>query len=129
MGELRLTHPDELVVVGDRLALRDGRRVQVVYRRTNADRLRDDDGRLTAVGELLWPALRAGTVGLVNAFGTGVADDKRVYPYVDDLVRFYLGEEPLVRSVATLDLASRQIVDRTPRISYQPSSGGGQANL
>ena len=129
MGELRLTHPDELVVVGDRLALRDGRRVQVVYRRTNADRLRDDDGRLTAVGELLWPALRAGTVGLVNAFGTGVADDKRVYPYVDDLVRFYLGEEPLVRSVATLDLADPRLraeaLERLDELVVKPRGGFG----
>ncbi|HEY3187255.1 MAG TPA: circularly permuted type 2 ATP-grasp protein [Solirubrobacteraceae bacterium] len=129
MGELRLTRPDELTVAGDRLALRDGRRVQVVYRRTNEDRLRGPDGRLTEVGELLWPAMRAGTVGIVNAFGTGVADDKRVYPYVDDLVRFYLGEEPLVRSVPTLDLADAHVrgeaLERLDELVVKPRGGYG----
>src|SRR4051812_18792332 len=79
MAELRLTRPEELVHDGDRLALRDGRRIQVIYRRSNADLLSTGPGELTPLGELLAPALRAGTVGTVNAFGTGVADDKRVY--------------------------------------------------
>ena len=61
LAELRVTRLDELVTRGDRLLLRDGRRVQVVYRRTDEDRLRGPDGRLTAVGEALLPALRAGT--------------------------------------------------------------------
>ncbi|HEY3021104.1 MAG TPA: circularly permuted type 2 ATP-grasp protein [Solirubrobacteraceae bacterium] len=129
MGELRLTRTEELVVAGDRLALRDGRRVQVVYRRTNEDRLRDARGRLTDVGEVLWPALQAGTVGVVNFFGTGVADDKRVYPYVDDLVRFYLGEEPLVHSVPTLDLgdprARAEALERLDELVVKPRGGFG----
>ena len=48
--------------------------------------------------------LRAGTVAVVNAFGTGLADDKRTYAYVEELVRFFCGEEPVLRSVPTLDL-------------------------
>ena len=78
--------------------------VDVVYRRTDEDRLADAHGRLTAVGELLDGPLRAGTVTCVNAFGTGVADDKLVHAYVEDMIRFYLGEEPLLRSVTTYDL-------------------------
>ena len=70
-----------------------GRAVDVVYRRTDADTVD------TEVGRLLVPPLRAGTLGLVNAFGTGVADDKLAHAYVEDLVRFHLGEEPLLRSV------------------------------
>jgi uncharacterized circularly permuted ATP-grasp superfamily protein len=130
LAELRLTRLDELVTDGgDRLALRDGRRVQVVYRRTDEDRLRGPDGRLTAVGEALLPALRAGTASAVNAFGTGVADDKRVYPYVDEMVRFYLGEEPLVQSVQTYDLSDpetrAEVLERLDELVVKPRDGHG----
>jgi carboxylate-amine ligase len=129
LGELRLTLVGELQLDGDRLVLGDGRRVQVVYRRTNEDRLRGPDGRLTAVGEVLLPALRAGTASVVNAFGTGVADDKRVYPYVDEMVRFYLGEEPRVRSVPTYDLADpgkrAEVLERLDELVIKPRDGHG----
>src|SRR4051812_7128119 len=105
LAEIKLVRPGALVHGGDRLTLHDGRRVQVVYRRTNEDRLRDATGAPTPIGELLLEPVLAGTVAVVNAFGTGIADDKAVYPYVDDMVRFYLREEPLVRSVPTYDLA------------------------
>jgi carboxylate-amine ligase len=133
LAELRMTGVDELVTDGDRLALRDGRRVQVVYRRTDQDRLRGPGGRLTTVGEALLPALRAGTVSVVNAFGTGVADDKRVYPYVDEMVRFYLGEEPRVRSVPTYDLCDErtraQVLDRLDELVIKPRDGHGGAGV
>jgi carboxylate-amine ligase len=129
LAELRLTRPEELVPERDRLALTDGRRVQVVYRRTNEDVLRGPDGRLTRVGERLSGPLRAGTIAVVNAFGTGVADDKRVYPYVDDLVRFFLGEEPKVRSVPTLDLADTdaraEALERLDELVVKPRGGHG----
>ncbi len=44
---------------------------------------------------------RAGNVVLANAIGTGVADDKSIYPYVPDMIRFYLGEEPILHNVPT----------------------------
>src|SRR3954451_4839738 len=129
LAELRLTRPSELVPDHDRLALTDGRRVQVVYRRTNEDRLRGPDGALTRVGERLEPALRAGTIAVVNVYGTGVADDKRVYPYVDDLVRFYLREEPKVRSVPTFDLtdarARAEALERLDELVVKPRGGYG----
>jgi uncharacterized circularly permuted ATP-grasp superfamily protein len=129
LAELRLTRPEDLVCDGDQLALHDGRRVQVIYRRTNEDRLREDDGRPTPLGERLLPALRAGTVAIVNAFGTGVADDKRVYPYVDELVRFYLGEEPRVRSVPTYDLCEpgvhAEVLERLDELVVKPRDGHG----
>ena len=53
----------------------------------------------TALGELLLPALRSGRLRCVNAFGTGLADDKLAHVYVERMVGFYLGEEPLLRSV------------------------------
>jgi uncharacterized circularly permuted ATP-grasp superfamily protein len=46
-------------------------------------------------------AFRAGNVALANAPGAGIADDKAVYPYVPEMVRFYLGEEPLLANVPT----------------------------
>jgi len=91
-----------VVAPGD-LELRDGRvvawldgrprAVDVVYHRTEDDRFSG-----TALELLIEPAAR-GAVAVVNAPGTGVADDKLVHPYVDDLVRFFLDEEALLPSV------------------------------
>ncbi len=100
-----LVEPGDLERDGDHL-LHDGRRVDVVYRRTNADELDTD------IGALLEPALRAGTLAVVNAFGTKVADDKVAHAYVEDMVRFYLGEEPLLHSVETFDLCDPQMLER-----------------
>jgi len=49
----------------------------------------------------LFSAYRAGRVTLANAIGTGVADDKSIYPYVPEMIRFYLGEEPVLNNVET----------------------------
>ena len=46
-------------------------------------------------------AYRAGNVAICNAVGTGVADDKSIYPYVPDMIRFYLSQEPLLQNVPT----------------------------
>ena len=100
-----LAEPHELELRGDVLR-HDGRAVDVVYRRTNADTVD------TEVGRLLVPPLRAGTLGLINAFGTGVADDKLAHAYVEDMVRFHLGEEPLLRSVPTFDLCVPEQLER-----------------
>ena len=100
-----LLQPHELELRGDVLR-HDGRAVDVLYRRTDADTVD------TAVGRLLVPPLRAGTLGLVNAFGTGIADDKLAHAYVEALVRFHLGEEPLLRSVPTLDLCVPEQLER-----------------
>ncbi len=67
---------------------RNRRRIDVIYNRTSTDRLD------SPLGQLLREPLRAGTLGMVNAFGAGVADDKLTHAYVEDMVRFYLGEEP-----------------------------------
>jgi uncharacterized circularly permuted ATP-grasp superfamily protein len=85
------------------LELRDGRvvawldgrprAVDVVYHRTDEDRFTG-----TALELLIEPCTR-GTVVVVNAPGAGVADDKLVHPYVDDLVRFFLDEEVLLPSI------------------------------
>jgi uncharacterized circularly permuted ATP-grasp superfamily protein len=103
-----LVTPQDLALEGERLTVRlpdeSVNRVDVVYRRTDEDRIRDEQGQLTPIAELLMPAWLSGEIGLVNAFGNGVADDKRVHAHVEDFIRFYLGEEPLVRSVPTVAL-------------------------
>lgn len=80
------------------------RPVDVVYRRTEEDRLCDPEGRSTWIADALLPAVRAGTLTVVNALGSGVADDKLAHAYVEEMVRFYLSEEPLIESVPTFDL-------------------------
>ncbi|MCW2990155.1 MAG: hypothetical protein JWM73_749 [Solirubrobacterales bacterium] len=123
---------DRLVTSGGRLWLRQQagrRRVDVVYRRTDQERLYAADGGLTALGELLEPALRAGNLSVVNAFGAGVADDKLVHAYVEDMVRFYLGEEPELPSVRTYDLSEpgprATALERLGEIVVKPRSGHG----
>jgi uncharacterized circularly permuted ATP-grasp superfamily protein len=78
-------------------------RVDVIYRRIDDDFLDPTvfrpDSLLGVPG--LMKAYRAGNVTLANAVGTGVADDKAVYPYVEDMIRFYLSEEPVLRNVPT----------------------------
>jgi carboxylate-amine ligase len=108
-----------------------GRRrpVDVVYRRTDEERLTAPDGSLTGVGQALFEPLRAGTLRCVNGFGTGVADDKLVHAYVEEMVRFYLREEPLLPSVRTHDLANPgtldEALDRLDELVFKPRTGHG----
>jgi len=78
-------------------------RVDVIYRRVDDDFLDPlafrEDSMLGVPG--LLSAYKAGRVTLANAIGTGVADDKSIYPYVPEMIRFYLGEEPLLNNVPT----------------------------
>jgi uncharacterized circularly permuted ATP-grasp superfamily protein len=87
----------------------DGRArgVDVVYQRTDEDRFTAPDGSLTALGEALLGPCSESRVACVNAPGSGVADDKLVHSYVEDLVRFYLSEEPLLPSVPSYDLGDQ----------------------
>jgi uncharacterized circularly permuted ATP-grasp superfamily protein len=82
---------------------RGPRRVDVIYRRVDDDFLDPlafrPDSSLGVAG--LLSVYRAGRVTLANAIGTGVADDKSTYPFVPDMIRFYLSEEPLLRNVPT----------------------------
>ncbi len=85
------------------------RRVDVIYRRVDDDFLDpltfQRDSGLGVPG--LFNAYRAGNVGLANAIGTGVADDKAVYAYVPAIIRYYLGEEPILANVPTYLLTDR----------------------
>jgi uncharacterized circularly permuted ATP-grasp superfamily protein len=79
------------------------RRVDVIYRRVDDDFLDPlcfrRDSILGVPG--LFNAYRAGNVTLANAIGTGVADDKAVYAYVPEIIRFYLKEDPILQNVET----------------------------
>jgi uncharacterized circularly permuted ATP-grasp superfamily protein len=84
-------------------------RVDVIYRRIDDDFLdplafRNDS--VIGVPGLL-SVYRAGRVTLCNAIGTGVADDKSIYPYVPDMIRFYLSEEPILANVPTFQCRKR----------------------
>ena len=82
---------------------RGPQRVDVIYRRIDDDFLDPlvfrPDSMLGVPG--LLAAYRAGHVVIANAIGTGVADDKSIYPFVPDMIRFYLGQEPLLANVPT----------------------------
>jgi uncharacterized circularly permuted ATP-grasp superfamily protein len=79
------------------------RRVDVIYRRVDDDYLDPlcfrPDSCLGVAG--LMNAYRLGNVALANAVGTGVADDKAIYPFVPDMIRFYLKQEPILPNVPT----------------------------
>ena len=83
--------------------IRGPRRVDVIYRRMGDDFLDPlafrSDSALGVPG--LLSVYRAGRVTLANAIGTGVADDKSIFPFVPDMIRFYLSEEPLLNNVPT----------------------------
>ena len=97
-----------------------------VYRRTNEDRIRDERGELTLVAEKLLEPWLSGRVGLINAFGTGLADDKLVHGHVEEFIRFYLEEEPVLRSVPTARRRpAGQVIDRLDELVVKPRHSHG----
>jgi uncharacterized circularly permuted ATP-grasp superfamily protein len=127
---------EDLVVSGDRLFARTdgGRRpVDVVYRRLEEERLTGADGEPTPLGEILLPPLRAATLRCVNAFGSGLADDKLAHAYTEEMIRFYLDQEPILRSVPTIDPcgpAGRAAIAESPeRLVVKPRDGFGGAGI
>jgi uncharacterized circularly permuted ATP-grasp superfamily protein len=124
--------PHQLEVTKGRLYYRRSRervQIDVVYRRLDEDRLSTADGGLTGLGELLLPALESGRLRCVNAFGTGVADDKLAHAYAESMVRFYLGEEPLLHSVPSFDLSDEMVrkaaLERLDDLVLKPRDGFG----
>ncbi len=108
------------------------RRVDVIYRRVDDDFLDPlcfrPDSRLGVPG--LFNAYRAGNVTLANAIGTGVADDKAVYAYVPEIIRFYLKEDPILPNVPTFlltdDKQRSQVLDHLEQMVVKAvgESGG-----
>src|SRR6201986_3851420 len=103
---IELVEGRDLVVKSDEVFMRttEGlKRVDVIYRRVDDDFLDPlsfrPDSALGVPG--LMAAYAAGNITLANAVGTGIADDKAVYSYMPDIVKFYLGEEPILKNVPT----------------------------
>ncbi len=110
-------------------------RVDVIYRRVDDDYLDPlqfrADSVLGAPGMLT--AARRGNVTIANAVGNGVADDKLVYTYLPDLIRYYLSEEPLLPNVDTWRLedpgALEEVLDRLDELVVKPVDGSGGKGL
>ena len=108
-------------------------RVDAVYRRLDDDFIDPLEFRpdsLLGVPGLV-RAYRAGTVAIANALGTGVADDKAIYHYVPDMIRFYLEEEPLLANVPTYLLSDPEqmeyVLGRLAELVVKPTGeSGGQ---
>ncbi|MEK8087498.1 circularly permuted type 2 ATP-grasp protein [Aquabacterium sp. A3] len=103
---IELVEGQDLFVKDDFVYMRTTRgpqRVDVIYRRVDDDFMDPEvfrkDSTLGVAG--LLRAYRAGNVTLANAFGTGIADDKSIYPYVPRMIEFYLGEKPILQNVPT----------------------------
>src|SRR3990167_3025073 len=103
---IELVEGQDLFVKEDFVYMRTTRgpqRVDVIYRRVDDDFMDPEvfrkDSTLGVAG--LLRAYRAGNVTLANAFGTGIADDKSIYPYVPKMIEFYLGEKPILQNVPT----------------------------
>jgi len=115
---IELAEGRDLVAVDDILYLKTTKgpmRVDVLYRRIDDDFLDPlvfrSDSMLGVAGII--NAWRAGNVAIVNAPGTGTADDKAVYPYVPEIIRYYLAEQPYLKNVPTYqmtDPANREFV-------------------
>ena len=107
------------------------KRVDVMYRRIDDDFLDPlafrQDSMLGVPG--LLSVYRAGRITLANAIGTGVADDKSIYPYVPDMIRFYLGEAPLLNNVPTWMLRKPDdlayVLDHLPELVVKEVHGAG----
>ncbi|MBA2768800.1 MAG: circularly permuted type 2 ATP-grasp protein, partial [Sporichthyaceae bacterium] len=131
---VELVEGRDLICVGNRVRMRTTggeRRVDVIYRRVDDEYLDPVQFRPDSV--LGCPgvvnAARAGTVTIANAIGNGVADDKLLYTYVPDLVRYYLAEEPVLDNVRTYrldeDADREEVLDRLDELVVKPVDGSG----
>ncbi|TGO04363.1 circularly permuted type 2 ATP-grasp protein [Serinibacter arcticus] len=131
---VELVEGRDLFVSGGRVYMRttEGRRrVDVIYRRVDDEFIDPvafrQDSLLGCPG--LLGVARLGNVSIANAIGNGVADDKLMYTYVPDLIRYYLGEEPLISNVDTWRLeepeALSEVLDRLDELVVKPVDGSG----
>ena len=135
---VELVEGRDLVCSGGVVRMRDTsgeRRVDVIYRRVDDEFL--DPVQFRADSMLGCPGLltaaRAGNVTIANAVGNGVADDKLIYTYLPDLVRYYLHEEPVLPNVDTWRLedpgALEEVIDRLDELVCKPVDGAGGNGL
>jgi uncharacterized circularly permuted ATP-grasp superfamily protein len=131
---IELVESQDLVVRDGYVQMKTTRgfeRVDVIYRRVSDDYL---DPRVFRPDSLLgipgvFQAYLDGKVALANAPGTGVADDKAIYAYVEKLIRFYLSEEPILRNVPTYVCSEeddrRYVFDHLEELVVKATDGAG----
>ena len=131
---VELVEPQDLVVRDGYVQMRTTaglKRVDVIYRRVNDDYL--DPEMFKADSLLGIPGVMkvylAGRVALANAPGTGVADDKAIYAYVERIIRYYLNEEPLLRNVPTYVCAEpdslKYVLEHIDELVVKATDGAG----
>ncbi len=131
---VELAEGRDLVAVNDVVYLKTTnglQRVDVIYRRIDDDYLDPlvfrSDSTLGIAGVI--NAWRAGNVAIVNAPGSGIADDKAVYPYVPDIIRYYLGQQPILNNVPTYQMTNVQdrefVFDNMERMVVKAVSESG----
>jgi len=105
--------------------------VDVIYRRVDDDYLDPlvfNPGSMLGVAGIMG-AYRKGNVAIVNAIGNGVADDKAVYAYVPDMIKYYLNEEPILKNVPTYQLGNRdereQVFKDINKMVIKKTNGSG----
>ncbi len=131
---IELVEGSDLVAANDMVFMkttRGLRRVDVIYRRIDDDFLDPlcfrSDSILGVAG--LINAWRAGNVAIANAPGSGIADDKAVYPFVPDIIRYYLGERPILENVPTYQMSRADerayVLDNLERMVVKAVSESG----
>jgi uncharacterized circularly permuted ATP-grasp superfamily protein len=131
---IELVEGSDLIVRDDKVYMRttDGpQKVDVIYRRLDDDYIDplvfNPSSMLGVAG--LMGAYVAGNVTLVNAVGTGIADDKAVYSYMPELVRFYTGEDPVLSNVPTWRCREAEslsyVLDHLPELVVKEVAGSG----
>ncbi len=131
---VELVEGRDLFVEDDQVFMRTTlgpRRVDVIYHRVDVDFLDplvfNPDSVLGVPG--LVGAYLAGNVTIANAIGTGVADDKAIYSYVPDLIRFYMSEEPLLKNVPTYRCREpdgyKYVIERLDELVVKEVNGSG----
>ncbi len=124
----------DLTVQGDRVYMRTTKglqQVDTIYRRIDDDFLDPEVFRKDSVLGVpgLVRAYRAGNISLANSIGTGVADDKVMYYYVPQMIKFYLGEEPILKNVPTYlgsnESDRKYILENMPKLVVKSANESG----
>ena len=129
-----LVHGYDLVVEDSKVYMQGIRgkvQVDVIYRRIDdpyIDPLAFQSNSILGVSGLM-SAYRAGNVVIVNAPGTGVADDKSLYPFVPDMIKFYLDEDPILPNIETYQCRKpdelKYVLDNLDKLVVKETQGSG----
>jgi glutamate---cysteine ligase / carboxylate-amine ligase len=130
---LLLITPDDLEVTGGGVTSRDGETIGVLYLRLDDELLDLVDSTGRRIGEQILDVAGDGGVALANAPGNGIADDKSTYPFIPELITYYLGERPGIESVTTYrpgETTERlAVLERVGELVTKPVDGYGGAGV